>query len=118
MRNFFITLLVGGLLLGAGCIPEIKPGHVPPNAVNVPDNNTEPTSLPASSTSPGEGIACTMEYRPVCGFVPVVCVRAPCNPVPQTFSNRCMANAGGAVEIIEGVCAENQTYPPSTSQDK
>lgn len=40
--------------------------------------------------APGsEGIACTMEYSPVCGQVAVACVQALCPPVQQTFGNAC-----------------------------
>lgn len=34
---------------------------------------------------------CTMEYAPVCAEVQVQCVKAPCYPAKQTFSNTCMA---------------------------
>ncbi len=37
--------------------------------------------------------ACTMEYAPVCGERDVVCVRAPCPPVQETFGNTCALNA-------------------------
>lgn len=51
-----------------------------------------------------EGIACTMEYAPVCGSVQVQCITAPCNPVRQTFSNTCMAQASNATDITVGEC--------------
>ena len=35
---------------------------------------------------------CTMEYAPVCAEVQVQCIKAPCYPVQQTFSNACMAD--------------------------
>jgi len=34
---------------------------------------------------------CTMEYAPVCAEVQVQCVKAPCYPIKQTFSNTCSA---------------------------
>jgi len=34
---------------------------------------------------------CTMEYAPVCAQVQVQCIKAPCNPILQTFWNSCMA---------------------------
>ncbi len=34
---------------------------------------------------------CTMEYAPVCTEVQVQCVKAPCYPIKQTFSNTCSA---------------------------
>ena len=51
-----------------------------------------------------EPIACTMEYKPVCGEVPVVCVKAPCYPVQETFGNRCQANAAKAMNVQNGTC--------------
>jgi peptidoglycan hydrolase-like protein with peptidoglycan-binding domain len=33
-------------------------------------------------------IACTKEYKPVCGAKQVVCIKAPCNPIQQTYGNR------------------------------
>ncbi len=34
---------------------------------------------------------CTLEYAPVCAEVEVQCIKAPCYPVQETFSNSCMA---------------------------
>lgn len=48
--------------------------------------------------------ACTKEYKPVCGAKPITCITAPCNPIEETFSNRCMMNAAGATLIKEGAC--------------
>lgn len=44
---------------------------------------------------------CTMEYAPVCGSVQVQCIKAPCNPVKQTFGNSCMAKAAQATDIVQ-----------------
>lgn len=33
--------------------------------------------------------ACTREYMPVCWEVQVQCIKAPCYPIMQTFSNKC-----------------------------
>lgn len=35
--------------------------------------------------------ACTKEYLPVCAQVRVECIKAPCEPIPQTFGNVCSA---------------------------
>ena len=45
---------------------------------------------------------CTMEYAPVCAEVQVQCIKAPCEPVTQTFSNRCMA--GENKILYQGQC--------------
>lgn len=47
---------------------------------------------------------CSSTVSPVCGKRPVVCIKAPCDPVPQTFENRCLAERAGALEITEGAC--------------
>ena len=54
---------------------------------------------------------CTMEYAPVCGEVEVQCIKAPCNPVKQTFGNTCMANAAEAKNITQGECANTEPMP-------
>jgi hypothetical protein len=50
---------------------------------------------------------CTMEYAPVCGKINVQCITTPCNPVEETFPNRCGAEAADAFDIKEGACEEN-----------
>lgn len=48
---------------------------------------------------------CTMEYAPVCARVAIQCVKAPCEPIEQTFSNRCMMNANKlATYLHDGEC--------------
>lgn len=34
---------------------------------------------------------CTEQYEPVCAAYQVQCITAPCNPVPKTYGNSCMA---------------------------
>ena len=54
-----------------------------------------------------EAQACTREYAPVCGQVVVQCIKAPCPPIPQTFSNGCSACGQGNVDsYTAGACAE------------
>lgn len=58
---------------------------------------------------------CTMEYAPVCGSVAVQCVRAPCPPIQETFSNLCMLKANSrATFLYEWEC---QT-PPIVGGDR
>ncbi|MDD3262816.1 MAG: hypothetical protein PHR61_03135 [Candidatus Absconditabacteria bacterium] len=53
--------------------------------------------------------SCTMEYAPVCAKVEIQCIRAPCEPIEQTFSNRCMINANKlATFLYEGECKTNK----------
>jgi hypothetical protein len=49
-------------------------------------------------------VACTKEYRPVCGSKPIVCITTPCEPLQETYSNRCMMQADGAAFLYEGQC--------------
>ncbi len=69
---------------------------------------------PTISTNPKEHIctpiekkmqACTKEYAPVCGQVVVQCIKAPCPPIPETFSNGCTACGQGNVDsYTQGSC--------------
>ena len=58
----------------------------------------------ADHMSGDDQVMCTKEYKPVCGEVQVVCIKAPCYPVIETFGNRCEANAAHATNIQEGTC--------------
>lgn len=51
-----------------------------------------------------DAIMCTMEYAPVCWEVEVQCIKAPCEPLKQTFWNACMAGVAQAKNIIQGEC--------------
>jgi len=49
---------------------------------------------------------CTMEYAPVCASVAIQCIKAPCDPVEQTFWNRCQMNANTLATFLhEWECA-------------
>ncbi|MEM4637849.1 MAG: hypothetical protein QXK76_02380 [Candidatus Woesearchaeota archaeon] len=51
---------------------------------------------------------CTKEYMPVCGLVQVQCIRAPCEPIKQTFGNKCEACSNKlTISYTEGACEEN-----------
>lgn len=58
-----------------------------------------------ATNSSGEAVACTMEYRPVCGEVEVQCNQAPCPTVKETFGNMCVAKAAKATNITEWECS-------------
>src|SRR3989344_6246203 len=58
-------------------------------------------------------VACTKEYKPVCGSKPIVCITTPCNPIEQTYGNRCMMNADGASFLYEGQCRIDWTNNPA-----
>ena len=60
--------------------------------------------------------ACTMEYAPVCASKPIVCITTPCNPIEQTYSNRCIALSNGASVLYEGQCRSSaKNLPPVIS---
>ena len=49
---------------------------------------------------------CNQLYNPVCGLVEVQCITTPCDPVPQTFGNSCMACSEDNVHSFRrGACA-------------
>lgn len=52
--------------------------------------------------------ACTMQYEPICAEVQVQCIKAPCFPIQETFSNKCeMANNSLAKFLHEGACKDD-----------
>lgn len=72
-------------------------------------------ACPAGDTPNPNEIVCTAEqkkadacieiYAPVCANVQVECITAPCNPVPQTYSNSCFACAENRViSYSDGSC--------------
>ncbi len=52
------------------------------------------------------GTVCPEIYQPVCGETSVQCFRAPCPNIKNTYSNRCLALASGAVNIKDGACED------------
>ena len=70
--------------MGCGCVTTVEAGGVPP-------------------IKEDESI-CTQQYDPVCGEVEVQCIKAPCPPIKQTFSNDCFATIAGAKNIVPGEC--------------
>lgn len=60
------------------------------------DSNSSPWSAWEIETWWAEPISnmleskiCTSEYAPVCWEVQIQCIKSPCNPIKQTFSNSC-----------------------------
>jgi hypothetical protein len=95
---------------GCGC----KPAAI--------DNPTDGKLKAVDCTDPRPQ-ACTQEYNPVCGQVQVQCIRAPCNPVMQTFGNKCEACANSfTISYTEGACADDNTaggtVPAGTSEQQ
>lgn len=63
-------------------------------------------------------IACTLEYNPVCGAKPIVCITTPCNPIPTTYGNKCAMEADGAKFLYAGECKDNYPNPADDPQCK
>jgi hypothetical protein len=61
-------------------------------------------------------LSCTQEYAPVCASKQVMCIKAPCDPVPTTYSNKCMAEADGASFLYAGACRAAMTNPADDPQ--
>ncbi len=53
-----------------------------------------------------EPVACTKEYMPVCGSKQIQCFTTPCDPIQETYGNKCMMEADGADFLYNGTCAE------------
>ena len=52
---------------------------------------------------------CAQIYSPVCAKVNIQCIKAPCNPIWQTFSNACEACSNSLVEnYAMGACEGGQ----------
>lgn len=51
-------------------------------------------------------VVCTMEYNPVCGEKQVQCIKAPCDPIKQTYSNKCELNKDKAKYLYSGTCEQ------------
>ena len=65
-----------------------------------------------STSASGNTTICPDIYQPVCGSVVVECIKAPCPPLKQTFSNECDAKRNNAQDITNGACVvDDQTSP-------
>jgi len=97
-RNSFILILVLALLLIGIALYMINKNQNIHSAQNNFTNCKE---------SQRNAEACIEIYAPVCGYVQVECIKAPCNPVQETFSNSCFACSNSRVLYYsEGVCNE------------
>ncbi|MBU2101428.1 hypothetical protein KKH05_01790 [Patescibacteria group bacterium] len=53
--------------------------------------------------------ACTADYTPVCATVAIQCIKAPCEPIQETFSNACNACRNSLVKsYVVGECLDDQ----------
>lgn len=62
---------------------------------------------------------CTMEYAPVCAKVQVQCIRAPCYPIYETFSNSCVMSQNSQATLVHnGECKSSETGVPAVLSEK
>ncbi len=55
---------------------------------------------------------CTKSYVPVCGLVQIECIKAPCNPIFETFTNKCELNKIKSAKLAyKGECKEKILGP-------
>lgn len=70
---------------------------------------TQPKEEIQQKNNSESDVFCTMEYAPVCAKVQIQCIKAPCEPIEQTFSNRCMMDANKlATFLYEWECKTNK----------
>lgn len=56
-----------------------------------------------------EPTICTMEYAPVCAKVSIQCIKAPCEPIKETFGNKCQMNANKLATFLhDGECEKSK----------
>lgn len=75
-----ITILVSLCLL-TGCVK------------NILDNNLS-----------DDNKACPNNLDPICGELNLQCIQAPCDPVQQTFPNKCLLEKSKAIFLYDGEC--------------
>lgn len=98
--------------INAPCVGANCSDGNPDEPVSSPVKN-EPAINPAQPTTfncaPDQrvGDMCIEIYDPVCATIPVQCVKTPCDPIRQTFSNACHACLNTAViSYTLGECLE------------
>ncbi|MDD5109664.1 MAG: hypothetical protein PHI63_00425 [Patescibacteria group bacterium] len=70
--------------------------------LNPSDDGTVKTCTPEQRKAE----VCTTEYDPVCAIVQIQCIKAPCNPIEETFGNACEACRNTLVQsYVAGACA-------------
>jgi hypothetical protein len=67
------------------------------------DTSTLPVTPPKNED---DQTMCYDLYKPVCAEKTVYCIKAPCPPIRQTYSNDCYAKRDGATNVQEGACIE------------
>ncbi len=144
MKKITLILIVAFALTSCGSVDQTSkpvPNPVPPKQVKKVDEelttkfvyNFEECkdagypvmeSYPRQCRGPDgtvytEKVKCNQDYEPVCAKVDVVCVTAPCDPVVETITNRCLARERGRdlLGMANGECVEALTDTCSSDSD-
>lgn len=77
------------------------------------------TSNTINMIAPVDDGVCTMEFAPVCAEVQIQCIKAPCNPILQTFSNKCQMSKNKLAKFLyNGECKGDITTNPEIPTEK
>jgi len=69
--------------------------------------DSQPNAVRVMCREEARDQACTREFVPVCGLTRMECISAPCEPVPETYSNACTACSNErVVSYTPGACEE------------
>lgn len=99
-----IIILSLALILISGC-SAVAPDETVTNSNNNNQIEDKDTSTKKCLPEQRNVDACIEIYQPVCGVVNVQCIKAPCDPAKETFSNSCKACANSLVSsYVEGEC--------------
>lgn len=80
-------------------------GRVAPNCAFASCPNESSNEQIVCPAEARDADVCMAVVEPVCGLVQVQCVAAPCNPIPETFSNSCEACKNrNVVSYAAGAC--------------
>src|SRR3989344_4842401 len=100
-KNYGIAVLVVIVVIIGSYLTFPKQIEAPtgsPTASPWMTSTSEPIGATYCTPDQRKAEVCTAIYAPVCGAVEVQCIKAPCYPVPQTFSNACTACANPLVQ--------------------
>ncbi|MDO8523517.1 MAG: hypothetical protein Q7S12_04560 [bacterium] len=100
-------ILAAGINGDKNIVSVTKPTPTPTATLTpIPTLTPTPTSA-AIKCLPEQRNAevCTADFNPVCATVQIQCIKAPCNPIQETFSNSCDACKNPLVDsYIAGEC--------------
>lgn len=103
-----VVLLISFLMRPAVPLPTTTPVITPTPEVKItPEPTVTQSAGKVINCLPEQRKAdmCTADFAPVCAKVNIQCIKAPCNPIQETFSNACNACKNSLVEsYVAGEC--------------